>query len=87
MQGKKIIILFLGLALPGLVFVFLKMFGKNQFDVPLLHEQGVTDVDTSCLYDYPVPYTVPDSILQKLYAKNKSLIVVNFGGEAGNSDR
>ena len=32
-------VLFLALVLPALVFVFLKRFGRNEFSVPVFHEQ------------------------------------------------
>jgi len=37
MNKRKLILLFLALALPVLIFLFLKFFGKNQFDLPVFH--------------------------------------------------
>ncbi len=38
---KKVLYLFLALLLPGLIFVFLKYAGKNEFTVPIFYDQGV----------------------------------------------
>jgi len=35
---KKAILLAVALAIPSLVFVFLKQFGRNEFEVPVFHE-------------------------------------------------
>ena len=37
MINRKLLTLFLALALPVLIFLFLKFFGKNEFDVPVFH--------------------------------------------------
>lgn len=37
MNNRKLITLFLALALPVLIFLFLKFFGKNQFDLTVFH--------------------------------------------------
>jgi hypothetical protein len=41
-MAKKWIILFLALALPVFIFLFLKKFGSNQFDLPYFHETAET---------------------------------------------
>lgn len=46
---KKGILLLLALALPALVFVFLKRFGKNEFVVPVFH----AEVPEWTLHDCP----------------------------------
>jgi hypothetical protein len=79
MASKKNIFLFLALALPVLIFLFLKMFGKNEFEVPLLHEQGVNGRIEGCDFDYSKPYRLPDSVFNKIDpANNAPLIIVNF---------
>jgi len=80
MGSKKIIFLFLGLLMPVLVFVFLRQCGKNQFDVPLLHDQTV-EAPGVCNYNYPIPYSLPDSIQSKLYNNTHPLTLLNFFGE------
>jgi hypothetical protein len=37
---KKLLLLTVALALPGLIFIFLKRFGKNEFEVPVFHRSG-----------------------------------------------
>lgn len=54
MKNRKLIILFLSLALPVLIFLFLKIFGKNQFDLTVFH----TDASTWPL-DCPSPTVYP----------------------------
>lgn len=79
---KKFVILFLGLLLPVLVFIFLKYFGKNEFDVPPLHETEVTSV-ANCSYEYKTPYIISDSVRQMIGPAFKPLAIVYSGeGEA-----
>ena len=78
MTSKKILFLFLGLVLPVLVFVFLKMFGKNEFNVPLLYDKGVSEVPQNCDISYSSPYFVPDSVIQAFSLSEKTLWLINF---------
>jgi hypothetical protein len=78
MKVRKFIFLFLGLALPVLVFVFLKLFGKNQFEVPLLYENGVETVPAGCNFAYGIPYVVDDSVRSKIGYGSLPLVVLNF---------
>lgn len=78
MGGKKIIFLFLALLLPVLIFLFLKVFGRNRFDVPLLYESGVVDKPAECHFSYPAPYVLHDSTYHLFHATNASLVMVNF---------
>ena len=54
----KISILFTALILPVLVFVFLKMFGKNQFDIPVFNHTEMSD-KVNC-DDIDLPHTVKE---------------------------
>lgn len=49
-MSKKLIIgiLFVILLAPGLVFVFLRVFGKNEFDIPVYHTEGVSMWPSPC---------------------------------------
>jgi hypothetical protein len=78
MKGKKFLFLFLALLLPIAVFVFLKFFGKNRFEVPLIYKDGVSDPPAACLFDYPKPYLIPDSILAVAGANNSSIVILDF---------
>jgi len=60
----KFLLLFLALALPGLIYVFLKTFGQNEFNVPALYQEGPAPGGNDCPgFVYSVPYAVPDSLL------------------------
>lgn len=53
----------IALLLPGLIYVFLKVFGRNQFEVPVLHAESII-VPAECETSrYSVPYVVADSML------------------------
>ena len=67
-MNKKWIYLFLALALPGLIFVFLKRFGKNEFNVPIYFEKGIA-ADSVCGFSTSAAYQVPDSLINKYYLK------------------
>jgi hypothetical protein len=79
MRGKKILFLFLALLLPVCIFIFLKLFGKNQFDVPLLFHTRDAEFPTSCGIAYTAPYTIPDSVLNMLRREGETPVyVLNF---------
>lgn len=83
MRGKKITLLFLGLLLPVLVFIFLKFFGENQFEVPLLYVNGVGKIPSGCSFNYNRPYLIPDSVVKKFRHAVTPLVLVNFGKNSG----
>lgn len=66
MQGKKAIFLFLALLLPVTVFVFLKLFGKNEFAVPAFYQDKAPV--TECQFEYKAPYQVADSVMRLLHS-------------------
>lgn len=70
MQGKKALLLFLALLLPVSIFIFLKLFGKNEFDVPAFYQDKAPV--TGCEFNYSAPYKVADSVMAKLSAKRKT---------------
>ena len=51
---KKLIFLVLTLAIPVSIFLFLKLFGSNTFEVAVLFEEGIPDCTTA-----QIPHTVP----------------------------
>ena len=59
---KKLLYLFLALLLPGLIFVFLKYAGKNEFTIPVYFEEGVNPPPADCRLKYDKPYRLPDSV-------------------------
>src|SRR5688572_26534821 len=79
MQGKKALFLFLALLLPVGIFIFLRMFGKNEFDVPAFYQDKAPVVNASCQYDYQFPYRIADSLLTKLSDTQKNqLYLIHF---------
>lgn len=59
----KYVVLILAFVLPALIFLFLKKFGKNRFEVSPLYTDGVPVRNTGCPPLPPGPYHIPDSIL------------------------
>lgn len=78
---KKIVLLFLALLLPGLIFVFLKKFGKNEFAIPVYFENNVDSLNQACGTHYLQPYRIADSILENLVWQRKgaTLLTIDAG--------
>jgi hypothetical protein len=81
MKIKKSILLSLALLLPVSIFVFLKIFGQNQFDVPVPYASGVAEKPAGCSFDYGVPYYLPDSVFNAISPVTAHVYVVNFSPE------
>jgi hypothetical protein len=77
MKGKQVLYLFLALLLPGCVFIFLKIFGENEFNVPPLYHE-VPPVSVRGCEPVTAPYHLPDTIMGKLGFKDDSLVVAAF---------
>ncbi len=75
---KKTTYLFLALLLPGLVFVFLKYAGSNQFDIPIYNEEGLKNYPGECPNPEPGPYRLPDSVWQHLNGTHTKANVLVF---------
>jgi len=73
---SKFIYLFLALLLPGVIFVFLKLFGRNEFAVEPLY-QSTAPVAPGCV-QVQAPYYVPDSVLSQLNFRTDSLVAIVF---------
>lgn len=56
----KKIILTLALIVPGLIFVWLKYAGKNEFNIPVYYEDGIPAKD-GCDVSGAKPYRIPES--------------------------
>ena len=79
MKSKKIIFLFLALLVPSLIFVFLKMFGTNEFDIEVLYEENMPAFTEACNGSYTLPYHLPDSINREVNVRGDSAVFVHFG--------
>lgn len=75
-MNKKIVYLFLALLLPGLIFVFLKYFGKNEFDIPVYYTEGIKDVSGDCKLKSEGQYYVPDSVLIKMNWRTGVMLIL-----------
>lgn len=76
---KKLLILFFAFLLPILIFLFLKMFGKNEFEVPVLFADSVSAPANCSLYQYASPYVLSDSIQSNIsFSRNDTLTIVVF---------
>ncbi len=80
MKSTKALFLFLALILPICIFLFLKFFGRNEFEVKPLFWDSPPEADSSCP-DVAVPYVVHDSIRSQLLSGNDSLAVIAFNDE------
>ena len=79
MTLRKITFLFLALLLPVGIFVFLKIFGRNEFQVPVRHQEGRIEVSPNCQFEYAAPYRIADSVVTALKLnRNDSLFVFYF---------
>jgi hypothetical protein len=75
MKIRKGLYLLLALVLPVGVFLFLKFFGRNQFDVaPLFHEKMA--IDSDCSNEYTFPYVIPDSIAKSFQVTEKDQLTL-----------
>lgn len=76
---KKVLFLFLALGLPIAVFLFLKLFGKNEFAVTPLFQDSVSNQAGCSAFVYQAPYAIPDSILTELgWSTSDSIMLVVF---------
>lgn len=78
MKLTKIVYLVLALALPVSVFLFLKFFGKNQFDVEPFFKDGVSTVDAGCPQPPPGEYRVPVEILEQMSWSGKDSLTLYY---------
>jgi hypothetical protein len=78
MKGKKLLFLFLALLLPVAIFVFLKIFGRNEFDVPVLHQDSIPAISSNCNVQYTTPYRIADSVMASLRENGSDSLYVIF---------
>ncbi|MDH5599445.1 MAG: hypothetical protein OEY34_09980, partial [Cyclobacteriaceae bacterium] len=75
----KKVILTITFILPATVFIFLKFFGTNRFDVPIFYEKSVDTSFTDCP-EAKLPYYLapPENSNQSLYSGSISILTFNF---------
>ena len=79
MKSKKFVFLFVALLVPGIIFIFLKMFGTNQFDIDLLYSDEMPEFTKTCDGSYTLPYRLPDSLFRAVNERSDSAVFVHFG--------
>jgi len=81
-MSKKKIYLFVALLLPVLVFIFLKFFGKNEFDIPVYYTKGISSdtLNSECQVKINGQYFVNDSFLQMTLEEGYASII-SFASE------
>lgn len=89
-RSIKIIFLLVAFVFPISIFVFLKLFGKNEFDVPALFTTDAPPAIEGCPA-VKLPYAVPDSVQMAFDLAADSLTVIFFeplsGEELNQRDR
>jgi hypothetical protein len=83
-KSIKWILLCIALFLPISIFVFLKMFGMNEFQVPILFQSEVPSCNDSTTFPYHVPNHVVD---QYGGVTSDSLLLLFFGEKGEQSSR
>jgi hypothetical protein len=78
MKGKKFLFLFLALLFPVVIFLFLKIFGKNEFEVAILHQDGPINSPSSCGAVYQTPYSVADSLMKSIRGNGGDMLYVVY---------
>jgi hypothetical protein len=79
MNVKKIVYLFLALVFPITIFLFLKQFGRNEFNVEPLLKTYTHPLPACQGYAYQFPYTIVDSVLNQLeWNASDSLTLIVF---------
>lgn len=85
MSGKKTLFLSLALILPVAIFIFLKIFGRNEFEVPVLYERAEIEVPENCNFEYRLPYRVADSVFSSLAGNRRDSLYVFYFDPSLNS--
>jgi hypothetical protein len=85
MSGKKALFLSLALILPVAIFIFLKIFGRNEFEVPVLYENEKIEVPANCDFEYRFPYRVADSVFSSLTGNQRDSLYVFYFDHSLNS--
>jgi len=79
MNRTKALFLFLALLLPVCIFIFLRIFGKNEFNVDPLFSVSPPPVLNGCK-SASAPYFLHDSVRAQLPFGNDSVLVIAFNG-------
>jgi len=84
----KYLVLVVAFILPGLIFLFLKKFGKNEFDVAPLYHDVLPARAADCPPVEQGPYRIPLTVLQSLgWSESAHLTLFSFGADDRQLDR
>jgi hypothetical protein len=75
-------VLVVALAAPVAVAVFLKLFGRNQYDVPPLFTDSLPPIPAHCLNNPTVPYSIPEKIRIRLGLQGNAPLFLLYTGPA-----
>jgi hypothetical protein len=78
MKTKQTILLFLALLLPIVVFLFLKMFGRNEFRVPALFVDALPELSVDCHNTRSLPYRIQNQEAEQMGIIIDSLACIIF---------
>ena len=82
---RKTFFLTLALILPVLVFLFLKFFGRNKFEIPVYYQDTI-EIPRDCLVNFQAPYSVSDSTLIALGVDLHRACLILFKNMTGEND-
>lgn len=78
----KYLVLVLAFILPALVFLFLKKFGKNEFEVAPLYRDALPARAAGCPPVEQAPYRIPLTVLRSLgWSESVHLTLFSFGAD------
>jgi hypothetical protein len=72
--------------LPVCIFLFLKIFGKNQFSVPPLFTEVLPENVDECSVAVALPYRVPERIRDSLSLSKEKMSLIHFGRIESNDE-
>jgi hypothetical protein len=78
-KSKKLILLFLALLLPVCIFLFLKIFGRNEFSVQPLYTDVLPENASECGVTIALPYRIPEVVQDSLLLSKTELTLIHFG--------
>jgi hypothetical protein len=58
-RGRKILILTFVLLIPAAIYIFLRMFGQNEFTLPVYHEESTVESTYPVDMYHPNPHEIP----------------------------
>ncbi len=79
---RKFVYLALALLVPIGIFLVLRNFGKNRFDLPVYHAESLPALAVECGYTYEVPYVVSDSTSAQLGITLPAVFMIDFTATA-----